>query len=309
VLGYLAWRSLHSLLLLWLVTVVVFGLLHLTPGDPASLMLGEQATPEQIRDLRHALGLDEPLVTQYAWFLSHAVRGDFGASIRAQRPALEVVLERLPATLLLTAGAFTFALCVGLPIGVISAVKRLSLWDHGSMALALMGQSMPVFWLGLMLIVVFSVQLRWLPVSGAGGPEHLVLPAVTLGTFLIGLIIRLTRSSMLDVLGQDYVRTARAKGLAERAVIVRHALRNALIPVVTLLGLQLGILLGGAVITETVFAWPGVGMVTVTAIYQHDYPVVQCAVFISAVLVVSINWAVDVLYPFLDPRIRAADSP
>ena len=306
-LGYLAWRSLHSLLLLWLVTVVVFGLLHLTPGDPASLMLGEQATPEQIRDLRHALGLDEPLVTQYAWFLAHAVRGDFGASIRAQRPALEVVLERLPATLLLTAGAFTFALCVGLPIGVISAVKRLSLWDHGSMALALMGQSMPVFWLGLMLIVVFSVHLRWLPVSGAGGPEHLVLPAVTLGTFLIGLIIRLTRSSMLDVLGQDYVRTARAKGLAERAVIVRHALRNALIPVVTLLGLQLGMLLGGAVITETVFAWPGVGMVTVTAIYQHDYPVVQCAVFISAVLVVSINWAVDVLYHVLDPRIRASD--
>ncbi|MBI1958822.1 MAG: ABC transporter permease [Candidatus Rokubacteria bacterium] len=306
-LGYLAWRSLHSLLLLWLVTVVVFGLLHLTPGDPASLMLGEQATPEQIRDLRHALGLDEPLVTQYAWFLAHAVRGDFGASIRAQRPALEVVLERLPATLLLTAGAFIFALCVGLPIGVISAVKRLSLWDHGSMALALMGQSMPVFWLGLMLIVVFSVHLRWLPVSGAGGPEHLVLPAVTLGTFLIGLIIRLTRSSMLDVLGQDYVRTARAKGLAERAVIVRHALRNALIPVVTLLGLQLGMLLGGAVITETVFAWPGVGMVTVTAIYQHDYPVVQCAVFISAVLVVSINWAVDVLYHVLDPRIRASD--
>ena len=306
-LGYLAWRSLHSLLLLWLVTVVVFGLLHLTPGDPASIMLGEQATPEQIRDLRHALGLDEPLVTQYAWFLAHAVRGDFGASIRAQRPALEVVLERLPATLLLTAGAFTFALCVGLPIGVISAVKRLSLWDHGSMALALMGQSMPVFWLGLMLIVVFSVHLRWLPVSGAGGPEHLVLPAVTLGTFLIGLIIRLTRSSMLDVLGQDYVRTARAKGLAERAVIVRHALRNALIPVVTLLGLQLGMLLGGAVITETVFAWPGVGMVTVTAIYQHDYPVVQCAVFISAVLVVSINWAVDVLYHVLDPRIRASD--
>lgn len=306
-LGYLAWRSLHSLLLLWLVTVVVFGLLHLTPGDPASLMLGEQATPEQIRDLRKALGLDEPLVTQYAWFLGHAVRGDFGTSIRAQRPALEVVLERLPATLLLTAGAFTFALSVGLPIGVISAVKRLSLWDHGSMALALMGQSMPVFWLGLMLIIVFSVHLRWLPVSGAGGPQHLVLPAVTLGTFLIGLIIRLTRSSMLDVLGQDYVRTARAKGLAERAVVVRHALRNALIPVVTLLGLQLGILLGGAVITETVFAWPGVGMVTVTAINQRDYPVVQCAVFISAVLVVSINWAVDVLYHFLDPRIRAAE--
>jgi len=307
VFGYVAWRSLQSLVLLWLVTVVVFGLLHLTPGDPASLILGEQATPEQIRDLRRALGLVEPLVTQYARFLGHAVQGDFGVSIRAQRPTLDVVLERLPATLLLTAGAFTFALCVGMPIGVVSAVKRLSIWDHGSMALALMGQSMPVFWLGLMLIIVFSVHLRWLPVSGAGTAQHLVLPAVTLGTFLIGLIIRLTRSSMLDVLGQDYVRTARAKGLAEWSVIVRHALRNAMIPVVTLLGLQLGILLGGAVITETVFAWPGVGMVTVTAIHQRDYPVVQCAVFISAVLVVSINWAVDVLYHFLDPRIRVAE--
>jgi peptide/nickel transport system permease protein len=268
-------------------------------------MLGEQATPEQVAALRQALGLEEPLVTQYARFLGNAVRGDFGVSIRAQRPALPVVLERLPATLLLAAGAFVFAVALGLPIGVISAVKRLSLWDHGSMAVALLGQSMPVFWLGLMLIVVFSVHLGWFPVSGAGGPQHLVLPAVTLGTFLIGLIIRLTRSSMLDVLGQDYVRTARAKGLAEQAVILRHALRNALIPVVTLLGLQLGLLLGGAVITETVFAWPGVGMLTVTAIHQHDYPVVQCAVFISAVLVVTINWAVDVLYHVLDPRIRA----
>ena len=305
--GQLVWRTLQSLILLWLVTVVVFGLLHLTPGDPASLMLGEQATPEQIRDLRTALGLDEPLVTQYARFLGHALRGDFGMSIRAQRPALEVVLERLPATLLLAAGAFVFALFVGMPIGVVSAVKRLSLWDHGSMALALLGQSMPVFWLGLMLIVVFSVNLRWFPVSGWGGPQHLVLPAITLGTFLIGLIIRLTRSSMLDVLGQDYVRTARAKGLAEPVVITHHALRNALIPVVTLLGLQLGLLLGGAVITETVFAWPGVGMMTVTAIHQRDYPVVQCAVFVSAVLVVSINWAVDTLYNFLDPRIRVAE--
>ena len=303
----LVWRTLHSLLLLWLVTVVVFGLLHLTPGDPATLMLGEQATPDQIRDLRRALGLDEPLLTQYLRFLGHAVRGDFGTSIRAQRPALEVVLERLPATLVLAAGAFTFAVSLGMPIGVLSAVKRLTIWDHGSMGLALLGQSMPVFWLGLMLIVVFSVNLRWLPVSGWGGPQHLVLPAITLGTFLIGLIIRLTRSSMLDVLRQDFVRTARAKGLGEKAVIVRHALRNALIPVVTLLGLQLGILLGGAVITETVFAWPGVGMVTVTAIHQRDYPVVQCAVFVSAVLVVSINWAVDTLYNVLDPRIRVAE--
>jgi peptide/nickel transport system permease protein len=214
------------------------------------------------------------------------------------------VLERLPATLQLSAGAFAFALLIGLPIGILSAVKRLSIWDHSSMFIALLGQSMPVFWLGLMLIVVFAVQLRWLPASGMGQPQHLILPAITLGTFLIGLIIRLTRSSMLDVLSQDYIRTARAKGLPESAVLVRHALKNAFIPVVTVLGLQMGTLLGGAVITETVFAWPGMGMVTVTAIHQRDYPVVQSAVLVSAVLVVLINWCVDVLYHYLDPRIR-----
>jgi peptide/nickel transport system permease protein len=303
-LEYFVWRSLQSLLLILLATFVVFMLLHITPGDPATIILGEQATPEQIADLRRSMGLDRPLPEQYMRFLSNAVRGDFGLSIRAQRPALPYVLERLPATLQLSAGAFAFALCIGLPIGILSAVKRLSIWDHSSMFIALLGQSMPVFWLGLMLIVVFAVQLGWLPASGMGQLQHLILPAITLGTFLIGLIIRLTRSSMLDVLSQDYIRTARAKGLAEGAVLVRHALKNALIPVVTVLGLQMGTLLGGAVITETVFAWPGVGMVTVTAIHQRDYPVVQSAVFVSAILVVLINWFVDVLYHYLDPRIR-----
>jgi peptide/nickel transport system permease protein len=303
-LEYLVWRSLQSLLLILLATLVVFMLLHITPGDPATIILGEQATPEQIADLRRSMGLDRPLPEQYMRFLTNAVRGDFGMSIRAQRPALEYVLERLPATLQLSAGAFAFALLIGLPIGILSAVKRLSIWDHSSMFIALLGQSMPVFWLGLMLIVVFAVQLRWLPASGMGQPQHLILPAITLGTFLIGLIIRLTRSSMLDVLSQDYIRTARAKGLPESAVLVRHALKNAFIPVVTVLGLQMGTLLGGAVITETVFAWPGMGMVTVTAIHQRDYPVVQSAVLVSAVLVVLINWCVDVLYHYLDPRIR-----
>ena len=303
-LEYLVWRSLQSLLLILLATLVVFMLLHITPGDPATIILGEQATPEQIADLRRSMGLDRPLPEQYMRFLTNAVRGDFGMSIRAQRPALEYVLERLPATLQLSAGAFAFALLIGLPIGILSAVKRLSIWDHSSMFIALLGQSMPVFWLGLMLIVVFAVQLRWLPASGMGQPQHLILPAITLGTFLIGLIIRLTRSSMLDVLSQDYIRTARAKGLPESAVLVRHALKNAFIPVVTVLGLQMGTLLGGAVITETVFAWPGMGMVTVTAIHQRDYPVVQSAVLVSAVLVVLINWFVDVLYHYLDPRIR-----
>jgi ABC-type dipeptide/oligopeptide/nickel transport system permease component len=301
---YLVWRSLQSLLLILLVTFVVFMLLHITPGDPATIILGEQATPEQIADLRRSMGLDRPLPEQYARFLANAVRGDFGMSIRAQRPALEYVLERLPATLQLSAGAFAFAVLTGIPTGILSAVKRLSIWDHSSMFVALLGQSMPVYWLGLMLIIVFAVQLRWLPASGMGQPQHLVLPAITLGSFLIGLIIRLTRSSMLEVLNQDYVRTARAKGVSEPTVLVRHALKNALIPVVTVLGLQMGTLLGGAVITETVFAWPGMGMVTVTAIHQRDYPVVQSAVLVSAVLVVLINWFVDVLYHYLDPRIR-----
>jgi peptide/nickel transport system permease protein len=303
-LEYLIWRSLQSLLLIVLVTFVVFLLLHLTPGDPATIILGEQATPEQIADLRRSMGLDRPLPEQYFRFLANAVRGDFGISIRAQRPALEYVLERLPATMQLSAGAFAFAVLTGIPIGILSAIKRLSVWDHGSMFVALLGQSMPVYWLGLMFIVVFAVQLRWLPASGMGQPQHLILPAITLGTFLIGLIIRLTRSSMLDVLGQEYIRTARAKGLPERTVLVRHALKNALIPVITVLGLQVGTLLGGAVITETVFAWPGMGMVTVTAIHQRDYPVVQSAVLVSAILVVLINWFVDVAYHYLDPRIR-----
>ena len=301
--AYLLHRTLSSALLILLVTVVVFLLLHITPGDPATIMLGEQATPDQIADLRRAMGLDRPLAEQYLRFLTHALGGDLGMSIRAQRPALDVVGERLPATLLLAAGAFTFAIAVALPIGIVAAVKRSSLWDHGSMLLALLGQSMPVYWLGLMLIAVFAVDLHWLPASGMGTPAHVILPAVTLGTFLIGLMLRLTRSSMLDVLRQDYVRTARAKGLPERRVLLRHAFRNALIPVVTLFGLQLGVLLGGAVITETVFAWPGLGMLTVTAIQQRDYPVVQAAVLLSAVIVVTVNWAVDVLYRALDPRI------
>ncbi len=297
-------RSLQSLLIIWLATIVVFLLLRLTPGDPAVVILGEYATPEQRAELRRSLGLDRPLLEQYIVFLSRAVRGDFGMSIRAQRPAMEVVLEQLPATLQLGGAAFVFSLVLGIPVGILSAVKRLSLWDHGSMFVALLSQSIPVFWLGLMLMVVFAVELRWVPASGMGTPQHLILPTITLGVFQIGLVLRLTRSSMLDVLNQDYVRTARAKGLRERAVLMRHALKNALIPVVTVVGLQMGTLLGGAVITETVFAWPGTGMVTVTAIYQHDYPVVQAAVLLFAVMVVAINWAVDTVYQYLDPRIR-----
>ena len=301
---YLVWRTVQSVLLILLVSIVVFILLQLTPGDPATIMLGEHATPDQVAALQHSLGLDLPLHKQYIRFIVNAVHGDFGTSIVAQRPALEVVLERLPATLKLSAVAFLFALFIGLPIGILSSVKRFSIWDHGSMGVALLGQSMPVFWLGLMLIILFGVKLRWLPVSGMGGLKHLIMPGFTLSIVLIGLIIRLTRSSMLDVLSQDYVRTARAKGVPEVFVLLRHALRNALIPLVTVLGMRMGILLGGAVITETVFAWPGLGSVTVTAIHTRDYPVVQTAVFILSLIVVFINWFVDIVYSYLDPRIR-----
>src|SRR5712691_3401557 len=217
--AYLVLRSLQSLLLIFLATLVVFLLLHITPGDPATLILGDQATPEQVADLRRSMGLDRPLHAQYGRFLTHAVRGDFGLSIRAQQPALSYVLARLPATLQLSAGAFAFAVLTGIPLGMLAAMKRLSLWDHGSMFVALLGQSMPVYWLGLMLIVIFAVHLRWLPASGMGQLQHLVLPAFTLGMFLIGLIIRLMRSNMLDVLNRDYIRTAHAKGLSQHIVL------------------------------------------------------------------------------------------
>jgi len=297
-------RSLESIVVIWLGTIVVFMLLRITPGDPAALMLGENATRQQIAELRASMGLNLPIHEQYVRFFTSALHGDLGMSITAQRPAMEVVLERVPATITLASVAFVISTLIGLPIGVMSAVNRLTWWDHASTALALLAQATPSFWLGLMLIVVFAVRLHWLPSSGMGTVQQAILPAVTLACFNIGLVIRFTRSSTLDVLRQDFVRTARAKGLAEPLVLVRHALKNALIPVVTVLGLQMGTLLGGAVITETVFAWPGIGLLTVTAIYQRDYPVVQAAVLILVVMMVAVNWSVDVLYSYLDPRIH-----
>ncbi len=305
-LAYFVRRTLQSLLLLLLVTIVVFSLLRLTPGDPATIMLGENAEPEQIAALKRAMGLDKPIYEQYIIYLGKMLQGDFGQSIRAQRPALEYVLERFPATIQLSLSALVIALIVGMPIGIVSAVKRYTLWDRGSMFVALLGQSIPGFWLGLMLISIFAVQLKVLPVSGRGDIRHLVLPGATLAAFLLGLMIRLTRSGMLDVLEQDFIRTARAKGLSSSTVLLGHALKNALIPIVTVLGLQIGVLLSGAVITETVFAWPGVGNLAVTAIYQRDYPLVQVVVLISATVFVFINWAVDMLYHVLDPRVRVA---
>ena len=303
---YIVRRLALSLFVLFGVSIVVFGLIHLAPGDPARLMLYDTAPEEEVQAMRKALGLDQPLYLQYWLFLSHAVRGDLGRSLYYKQPALDIILEHLPATAELTFAALFISLAVAVPMGIVSAVKRDSPWDYAGMLIATVGQATPVYWLGLMLILFFAVQLRILPTSGRGGIEHLILPSVALGAPLMALVTRMVRSGMLDILGEDYVRTARAKGLAERLIVLRHALRNILIPLVTIIGLQFGALLGGAVITETVFAWPGVGRLVVTAITARDYPLVQAATLLVSFYFVAINLLLDVLYVYIDPRIRYA---
>jgi peptide/nickel transport system permease protein len=301
--SYLVRRGWQSLLVLLGVSAVVFLILHLT-GDPALLLLPPDATAEDITAFRKAMGFDDPVAVQYARFLKGALRGDFGQSVRHGEPALDLVLERLPATFELAGAGLLLALCLAIPAGIISAVRRNTLVDYVSTVVALLGQAMPTFWLGIMLILVFSVRLSWLPSSGRGDLEHLILPAITLGLFTTARITRLTRSGMLEVLGQDYIRTARAKGVSERPVVWKHALKNASIPIVTIVGIELGTLLGGSVITETIFAWPGVGRLSVQAIFNRDYPVVQAAVFLLASTFVMVNFLVDIVYTYLDPRIR-----
>jgi len=256
-------------------------------------------------DFRRAYGLDQPIPVQYGHYLARLLQGDFGQSFAYRRPALEVVLERLPATLELSSAALLIALTVAIPAGIISAVKRNSIFDHISMGLVLLGQSVPTFWLGMLMILVFAVGLHVLPVSGRGSFAQLVLPSVTLAMWLLALVARLTRSGMLEVLSQDYIRTARAKGLAEFVVTARHAVRNALVPIVTVVGLQAGGLLGGAVMTEAVFAWPGVGTLVLESILKRDYPVVLAALIMVAAAFVLINLLVDLLYGYLDPRVTA----
>jgi ABC-type dipeptide/oligopeptide/nickel transport system permease component len=303
---YVVARFVESVVVVLGVLLLVFVILQLT-GDPARLMLPQEATLEDIERLRRYMGFDRPLPVQFVRFLAGAVRGDFGSSLRYRdQPALAIVLERLPATVELAAVTLAWSIPVAFLLGLVSAVRRASLQESAAMLAALLGQSMPTFWLGLMLILVFSVELGWLPSSGRGGIQHVVLPAVTLGGFFMARLTRLVRSGLLDVLGQDYVRTARAKGLAEPAVVGRHALKNASIPIVTIIGLDIGTVLGGAVITETVFAWPGVGRLAIDSIAVRDFPVVQADVFIIAVAFVAINFSVDVLYTWLDPRIRLA---
>ena len=300
---YLLRRGLQSLLVLFGVSFVVFFILYLT-GDPALVLLSPEASAEDVVRFREAMGFNDPFIVQYGRFLRGAVRGDFGQSIRHGEPAFDLVVERMPATFELAGAGLVIALGLAIPAGIVSAVRRNTLADYLSTVVALLGQSMPTFWLGIMLILVFSVQWNLLPSSGRGGLEHLVLPAITLGLFTTARITRLTRSGMLEVLNQDYIRTARAKGMSDPPIVWKHALKNAAIPIVTIVGIELGTLLGGSVITETIFAWPGVGRLSVQAIYNRDYPVVQAAVFLLATTFVLVNLAVDVVYTYLDPRIR-----
>lgn len=303
--GYILKRLFHSIFVLVGISLVVFIILHLT-GDPAALLMPMDATPEQVAQFRKEMGFTDPIVVQYWRFFKGTLRGDFGQSFRHSQPALELVMERMPATIQLTAAAMVIALVVAIPVGIISAIRRNSILDHIGMTGALLGQSTPVFWLGIMLILIFSVTIQWFPSSGRGELQHLVLPAITLGMFTMARTARMMRSSMLEVMGQEYMKTAKAKGLSPGTVILKHALKNAAIPVVTIVGMELGTLLGGAVITETIFAWPGVGRLAVQAIYNRDYPVVQAAVFLLASIFVLVNLVVDLLYTYLDPRVKLA---
>jgi peptide/nickel transport system permease protein len=303
--GYVIGRLVQAAAALLGVTAVAFLLVSLS-GDPAFILLSPEAGEEQRAAFRRLYGLDQPLIVQYARYVGHVARGDFGTSFAFGRPALEVVLDRAPATLLLTAAAVALGIATGIPAGIIGAVRAGSVVDRVVMAVVLLGQSVPTFWLGLVMIRLFAVNLRWVPVSGYGTPLHLLMPAVALGLYLAALLARVTRSEMLEALAQDYVRTARAKGVSERVVTVVHALKNALLPIVTVIGLQLGALLGGAVITETVFAWPGVGTLVLDAILRKDYPVVLAAVELVAAAFIVINMGLDLLYRVLDPRLRTA---
>lgn len=302
--AYLIRRLLQAVLVLFGVSIIVFVLVQLA-GDPVLLMLsGTAATEQDLQELREELGYNDPAVVQYARYLGGVLRGDMGNSLRFKRPALDLVWERLGATALLAVTSLLFALLVAIPIGVLSAVKRNTWIDHFGMVLALLGQSLPLFWLGIMLVLIFSVRLRWFPPSGIGSWQHLVLPMITLGAYPMARIARLTRSSMLDVINEDYIMTARAKGLKGLTVVVRHALRNAALPVVTVVGLMFGTLMGGAVITETIFAWPGVGLLTIQAIQNRDFPLVQAAVLVVSLSFVFVNLLVDLLYAYIDPRIK-----
>lgn len=299
---YLSLRLLYLAAVAWATVTLLFFLIRLS-GDPAALLVGYDTTPERLQEVRVQLGLDQPVIVQYGRFLQSAVRLDFGRSYRYQRDAISVVMERFSATVELAASALVLTIAVAFPAGIVAAVRRGKLSGFLVMLGALVGQSVAIFWLAIMLILLFSVHLRWLPSFGRGGVEHLVLPAITLSSFLIARQTRLIRSGMIEVLGQDYVRTARSKGVSELSVVARHAIRNMLLPIVAVLGLDVSFLISGSVITETVFSWPGMGYLMVTSVLGRDYPVVQAVVFVIAIIVAVVNLVVDLSYRFLDPRI------
>lgn len=323
-LTYIVRRLLLMIPMLFGAAVIIFGLLQIIPGDPASVFLGPEASQEMIDDMRESLGLDRPMIVQLGLYLGRLVRGDLGDSIFQKEPVLKLVLHRLPATLELTLIGLLISVTIGVPLGIVAAVRRGSIIDAGSMIFAQLGVSMPVFWLGILLMFWFAVRLGWLPSIGRGEPligaigaafsgqpqallgslSHLILPAITLGLHGAAYSSRVTRSAMLDTLSQDYIRTAISKGLSHRIVTYRHALRNALLPVVSVIGLQFGMLLGGAVLTETIFAWPGMGRLAVGAIAQRDIPLIQGIVLVIALLFSLVNLGVDLLYTVIDPRVR-----
>jgi peptide/nickel transport system permease protein len=300
---FLLRRLIHTLFVLLGVTLLVFVLIRLS-GDPAALYLPDDATAAEIEAFREEMGWNRPIHIQYGAFLWRLLHGDFGRSLRHDEPALKLVLERLPATIELTSVSMAFAVAIAIPVGILSAIRRNSIFDAVARMFALLGLCMPNFWLGIMLIIVFAAELHILPAFGRGSAANLIMPGFTLGFSAAATIMRLLRSNVLEVLGMDYVRTARAKGLAERVVLIRHVLKNAAIPAVTIIGLQLGYLLSGAVVTETVFAYPGMGRLAVQAIANRDFAVVQAFVAVAAVVFAVANLAVDMFYMLLDPRIR-----
>jgi peptide/nickel transport system permease protein len=285
------------------ISMLAFAILHVI-GDPVTLLLPQNAGKEEYARYNKLLGLDQPVYVQYWKFATRAIQGDFGKSWYADTPAFTLVLQRMPPTLYLTTAGLAMALLIALPLGILAALKRHSFVDSLCTMAAVAGQAMPIFWLGIMLIIIFAVQLRLLPASGYGTWQHFLMPAFTLGAFLAPITMRLVRSGVIEILNMDYIKTARAKGLREGVVVIKHAFRNACIPVITVLGLQFGQLLGGAVVTETVFAWPGVASLTVDAIRNQDFPVVQCAVVLLALIIVAVNFLVDMIVGLIDPRIR-----
>ncbi len=303
-LQYVFKRLISTLPVLLGISLLLFFMLRMLPGDPAQVLAGQMASQEDIKIIRHQLGLDRSIFVQYGIFLSRLAKLDLGRSARTQNPVTKEIWARLPNTVLLAVTAITLACLFGIPAGIISAVRPYTWIDYLFTSMALFGISMPVFWLGLMLIVIFSLVLHWLPAGGIGSWKHVILPSFTLAAFVVAFITRMTRASMIEALSQDYTTTARSKGLKEKVVIVKHALKNALIPIITVVGLQFGLLLGGAVLTETVFAWPGIGRLIVDSILARDYPVIQGTILIFGLLYILVNLFVDITYAFIDPRIR-----